>query len=105
MKCLKCQSDFSENDSRVINSRSSEKGIRRRRECQVCQYRFTTYEEFPIADVELTPSERWIKCNADRLTQAFKTKLREILAVVPAELTDFPAPSKKEIVSLEETEV
>ncbi len=42
MKCPFCSSD----DTRVVNSRPSDEGaaIRRRRECNVCHRRFTTYE-------------------------------------------------------------
>lgn len=42
MKCSRCQND----DTKVIESRDVTDGqsIRRRRECVVCQYRFTTYE-------------------------------------------------------------
>ena len=42
MKCLNCESD----DSKVVDSRSVQQGtsIRRRRECNECLFRFTTYE-------------------------------------------------------------
>lgn len=42
MKCPYCTSE----ETRVINSRPSDEGnaIRRRRECSVCNRRFTTYE-------------------------------------------------------------
>ena len=42
MRCLNCQYD----DSKVVDSRSVQKGIsiRRRRECNKCSFRFTTYE-------------------------------------------------------------
>ena len=40
MKCPFCASP----DSRVIDTRSAEGGIRRRRECESCARRFTTYE-------------------------------------------------------------
>jgi transcriptional repressor NrdR len=42
MKCLQCQSY----DTKVIESREVGEGIstRRRRECEKCQHRFTTYE-------------------------------------------------------------
>ena len=42
MKCLNCESE----DSKVIDSRSVQQGtsIRRRRECNECSFRFTTYE-------------------------------------------------------------
>lgn len=47
MKCPFC----SDLDSKVIDSRASEEGnaIRRRRECLVCQKRFTTYERIEEA--------------------------------------------------------
>jgi transcriptional repressor NrdR len=40
MKCPFCASP----NSRVIDTRSAEGGIRRRRECEDCERRFTTYE-------------------------------------------------------------
>jgi|SRR5690606_19153805 len=42
MRCPKCRSD----DTKVIESRDASDGdaIRRRRECQACRHRFTTYE-------------------------------------------------------------
>jgi len=42
MKCLNCESE----DSKVVDSRSVQQGtsIRRRRECNGCLFRFTTYE-------------------------------------------------------------
>lgn len=47
MKCPKCQSE----ESRVVDSRQSENSIRRRRECETCHNRFTTFErieEMPL---------------------------------------------------------
>ncbi|KAA9023209.1 transcriptional regulator NrdR [Niallia endozanthoxylica] len=43
MKCPSCQN----NNSRVVDSRPVEDGrsIRRRRECERCSYRFTTFEK------------------------------------------------------------
>ena len=42
MKCLNCENE----DSKVVDSRSVQQGasIRRRRECNKCSFRFTTYE-------------------------------------------------------------
>ncbi len=42
MKCSRCQND----DTKVIESRDASDGqsIRRRRMCEACKYRFTTYE-------------------------------------------------------------
>ena len=49
MKCPKCQAD----DDKVLDSRAAREGaaIRRRRECQKCGYRFTTYEEIDRDEV------------------------------------------------------
>ena len=43
MRCPKCGCQ----DDKVVDSRASREGatIRRRRQCIVCGYRFTTYEE------------------------------------------------------------
>ena len=40
MKCPRCLSE----DHSVIETRSIDQGIRRRRECKSCQARWTTYE-------------------------------------------------------------
>ncbi|MDR1606576.1 MAG: transcriptional regulator NrdR [Streptococcaceae bacterium] len=47
MKCPKCQSE----ESKVVDSRQAENAIRRRRECEQCGNRFTTFErieEMPL---------------------------------------------------------
>lgn len=41
MRCPHC----GQQDSRVVDTRSTGDGIRRRRECQQCDKRFTTYEQ------------------------------------------------------------
>ncbi len=58
MRCPRC----AYNGSRVIDSRPADdaKSIRRRRECEQCNYRFTTYER-----VEATPL-LVVKKNGDR---------------------------------------
>jgi len=45
MRCPKCGSDH----SAVIDSRGDEDAIRRRRECQDCGVRFTTYERIELS--------------------------------------------------------
>jgi len=47
MRCPYCQAD----DTRVVDSRTVEDGIRRRRECLDCASRFTTYERVEVAAV------------------------------------------------------
>jgi transcriptional repressor NrdR len=51
MRCPKCGSL----EDKVIDSRVSKDGasIRRRRECNGCEYRFTTYEEIERADIRV----------------------------------------------------
>src|SRR5437763_10462173 len=51
MRCPKCGSI----QDKVIDSRLSKDSysIRRRRECIVCEYRFTTYEEIERADIRV----------------------------------------------------
>ena len=51
MRCPKCGSV----EDKVIDSRLSKDGfsIRRRRECIVCEFRFTTYEQIERADIRV----------------------------------------------------
>lgn len=51
MRCPKCQT----NNDKVIDSREAREGtaIRRRRVCQDCGYRFTTYEEVVRARLQI----------------------------------------------------
>ncbi len=46
MKCPNCQNE----DTKVLDSRPVEEGsaIRRRRQCEKCEFRFSTYEEIEI---------------------------------------------------------
>jgi transcriptional repressor NrdR len=48
MKCPYCDSD----DTRVINTRRNERGVRRRRVCQSCDQRFSTMER-PVLNTPL----------------------------------------------------
>lgn len=49
MKCPKCQNM----ESKVVDSRMVEEGqvVRRRRECEFCSHRFTTFERMGIVDL------------------------------------------------------
>jgi len=49
MRCPNCEND----DTKVLDSRPVEDGsaIRRRRECDKCGFRFSTYEEIEILDL------------------------------------------------------
>ena len=51
MRCPSCNNE----DTKVIDSRVAADGlsIRRRRECESCQFRFSTYEEVEILDLQV----------------------------------------------------
>ena len=51
MRCPNCQKE----DTKVLDSRPIEEGaaIRRRRECDKCEFRFSTYEEMEILGLQI----------------------------------------------------
>lgn len=51
MRCPNCQNE----DTKVLDSRPVEDGtaIRRRRECEKCAFRFSTYEQIEILDLNV----------------------------------------------------
>ena len=55
MKCPKCQNM----DTKVVDSRNTSQGksIRRRRECEKCSFRFTTFERLEIASIVVVKKE------------------------------------------------
>ena len=56
MICRRCGKD----DNRIVDCRPVDGGVRtrRRRECQACKGRFTTYEVISVEDLELARKER-----------------------------------------------
>ena len=55
MKCIYCNCT----ESRVVDSRPTEDGaIRRRRECEGCQRRFTTYEKIEMLPVFIVKKDK-----------------------------------------------
>ena len=68
MFCPNC----SNSDTKVIDSRLSEdwKSIRRRRECEKCSYRFTTFEKIEVLSLIVLKS--W-----DRKQRYFREKLED----------------------------
>jgi transcriptional repressor NrdR len=54
MKCPHCD----QMATRVIDSRTAEHGVRRRRECQGCGERFTTYEQYQAVVVMVLKNDR-----------------------------------------------
>lgn len=55
MRCPNCQNE----DTKVLDSRPVEDGsaIRRRRECEKCDFRFSTYEEIEILDLTVVKKD------------------------------------------------
>ncbi len=55
MRCPNCQFE----DTKVLDSRPVEDGgaIRRRRQCEKCEFRFSTYEEIEILDLSVIKRE------------------------------------------------
>lgn len=95
MKCPRC----SHQGSRVVDSRPSDDGttIRRRRECENCEYRFTTYER-----VEWSPL-LVVKKNGDREEFDRSKILRGIHRAF--EKRPFSAQEQEEIVNRIESKI
>ena len=103
MKCPYCQ----EIESRVIDSRSSEDGlsIRRRRECNSCKRRFTTYErleERPLLVVKKSGSMEYF--NRDKLISGM-ARACEKRPITPEKIESLVAELEKELRYMYDREV
>jgi transcriptional repressor NrdR len=74
LDCPACQ----HTDTRVVDSREAVDSIRRRRECQACNYRFTTFErvEFRLPDVVKKGGQRQ-HFNRDKLLSGLRLACRK----------------------------
>ena len=64
MKCPYCSFE----ESKVVDSRDTDSGVRRRRECLKCAARFTTYERLqPVTLFVIKKDERREEFNKDKL--------------------------------------
>lgn len=69
MKCPYCQSP----DSHVVDSRAVGEAIRRRRECDACQQRFTTYERVDQVSIMVVKRDgRRERFDPDKLRAAIR---------------------------------
>ena len=69
MQCPYC----SYSDSKVTDSRTVENGIRRRRECQSCETRFTTYERVQAAPLMVSKQDgRREEFNSEKLSAGIR---------------------------------
>ncbi len=74
MDCPSCQNA----ETRVVDSREAVDSVRRRRECQACSYRFTTFErvEFRLPDV-VKRDGRKQNFNRDKLLAGLRLACRK----------------------------
>ncbi|MCM3588628.1 transcriptional regulator NrdR [Mesobacillus maritimus] len=95
MKCPACQN----NNTRVLDSRPVDEGrsIRRRRECEACSYRFTTFEkveEIPLIVVKKEGTRE--EFNRDKLLRGL-LKACEKRPVALKQLEDIVSEVEKEL--------
>lgn len=95
MQCPYCGSD-----SNVLDSRSTTEGVRRRRQCNVCRRRFTTYERASAPSLKVIKrSEHQEPFDSDKLQRALRRvcrgragvsedDIRRIARDIEAELVD-----------------
>ena len=80
MKCPYCIND----DTKVVDSRQVESQIRRRRECEKCEKRFTTFERVELAELYI------LKKNGSRQpfnSEKLRTSIRKACEKRPISLT------------------
>ena len=107
MKCPKCDGK----ESRVIDSREVRNGnsIRRRRVCNHCDHRFTTYEEIQRAQLQVVKrDERREELNREKLVESLRIACRkrhismdQIERVADTILMEAGAEYEREIPSME----
>lgn len=95
MRCPNCQFE----ETKVLDSRPVEEGsaIRRRRSCEKCEFRFSTYEEIEILDLTIKKK--------DGSKQAFsKTKLERSVRL-PLDKRSFTEDRMRKLISGIEIEI
>jgi len=107
MKCPKCEGK----ENRVIDSREVRNGnsIRRRRVCNDCGHRFTTYEEIQRAQLQVVKrDERREELKRDKLVESLRIACRkrhismdQIERVADTILMEAEAEYEREIPSME----
>jgi transcriptional repressor NrdR len=95
MRCPNCEYE----DTKVLDSRPVDEGsaIRRRRECEKCEFRFSTYEEIEILDLSVVKrsgfQEPYSREKLERgIRRAFQKRehndqtLRKLVSVIEQEI-------------------
>jgi len=95
MRCPNCQFE----DTKVVDSRPVDDGeaIRRRRECEKCDFRFSTYEEIEILDLSVIKK--------DGTKQAFSKEKLETAIRRPFEKLPHTDETLRKLVSSIEIEI
>lgn len=65
MKCTKCGAGFEH--IKVVDSRPKESTVYRRRYCEKCGYRFTTYEISEKQKAQYEKTDRWKESTVQKL--------------------------------------
>jgi transcriptional repressor NrdR len=107
MFCPKCKSpDTQVYDTRVNNNGKS---IKRRRECNLCKYRFTTFEELKVIDMYVRKRNgQEVQFNRDKLQssilKAFNKRKVDLhrIKVITDEIIEELITSKDEVTSSED---
>ncbi len=103
MKCPFCKSD----DTRVVDSREGKDGlsVRRRRECNDCQERFTTYERVHHAEVMVVKKDgRREEFDRNKIIAGMR-KACEKRPVSTEVIEDFASSLEKEFLERGEREI
>mgnify|MGYP001320270297 CR=1 FL=1 len=105
MRCPKC----SHKEDKVIDSRSARNGdvIRRRRMCEACGYRFTTYEEVIKPRLRVTKRDgrhedldrKKLVSGIERACEKRPVTLEEIESIVDGIIEDLESEYEKEVPS------
>jgi transcriptional repressor NrdR len=76
------QCPYCGSDSQVLDSRSTTEGVRRRRQCNTCRRRFTTYERAGAPSLKVIKrNERIEAFDSDKLQRALRRVCRNRAAV------------------------
>jgi len=95
MRCPNCSNE----DTKVLDSRPVDEGsaIRRRRECEKCQFRFSTYEEIEILDLSVIKK--------DGSKQAFSKEKLERSVRLPLDKRPHDDDTLRKLISAIEIEI
>lgn len=95
MRCPNCQNE----DTKVLDSRPVDEGsaIRRRRECDKCEFRFSTYEEIEILDLSVIKK--------DGSKQAFSKEKLERSVRLPLDKRPHDDETLRKLISAIEIEI